>query len=188
MSRGMHRKHLPPLLTFGPAVTLINVNRLAAQLSLGPDGTPVPYPVAHQSARALLQALAVPLIYLGADTYYNQDALEEALHFVTRFGGPGFIAPGSAGLSRRAEGKTVSGLTRLTEADLKAGHQAARRSLMAAARRRTLPPRRSPFLPPKRKGPTITPPVIPDILLRQLVPPDLSHLGGTEKGAPPSPP
>ena len=44
----------------------------------------------------LLLALRVPLFHIGPNTMYNQTALERILYVLTRYGGPGFAAPGSA--------------------------------------------------------------------------------------------
>ena len=44
----------------------------------------------------MLRNLRIPIIHIAADSYFNFYALEKAIFFLSRFGGPGYAAPGSS--------------------------------------------------------------------------------------------
>lgn len=55
-------------------------------------------------ARLLLQNLGVPLVnWSNGETYFQFDAFEKAAYFVSRYGGPGFLAPGQGNYERDAQ-------------------------------------------------------------------------------------
>lgn len=44
----------------------------------------------------ILRSLRIPIIHIAKDSYFNFYALEKAIFYLSRFGGPGYAAPGSA--------------------------------------------------------------------------------------------
>jgi len=75
-------------------------------------------------ARATLLALGVRTIeWPNGESYFNFQALEKAFLLVSRFGGPGFIAPGTAAKGNRAyrssKRKTQLGVTDVTAETIK---------------------------------------------------------------------
>ena len=51
--------------------------------------------VSEKHALLFLRALKVPILYVPGRKLYSPIALETVLHVLTRYGGPGFIAPAS---------------------------------------------------------------------------------------------
>lgn len=51
--------------------------------------------ISRNTAVRLLHALKIPLFHIAKSSLYNQAALERVLYVLTRYGGPGFAAPGS---------------------------------------------------------------------------------------------
>ncbi len=51
--------------------------------------------ISRGTATLLCRALKVPLFYIKESALYNQSAFERILYVLTRYGGPGFAAPGS---------------------------------------------------------------------------------------------
>lgn len=70
----------------GRAVQLVDILTLATQLN-----------ISRAAATSTLVQLKVPLVYIGEDIFFSIHALEKALFFVSRYGGRGFMAPGSLG-------------------------------------------------------------------------------------------
>ena len=48
------------------------------------------------AATHILRSLRIPIIHIAKDSYFNFYALEKAIFFLSRFGGPGYAAPGSS--------------------------------------------------------------------------------------------
>lgn len=51
--------------------------------------------ISRGTATRLCHSLKIPLFYIGKSALYNQMAFEKIIYTLTRYGGPGFAAPGS---------------------------------------------------------------------------------------------
>lgn len=48
-----------------------------------------------KAAHKFLRDLQVPVLYVGDNSYFNAEALDKVMYYITRHGGQGFAAPGS---------------------------------------------------------------------------------------------
>lgn len=49
----------------------------------------------RRSALSLLRTLRIPVFHVGNEGFFNFHTFEKVIFYLTRFGGPGFAAPGS---------------------------------------------------------------------------------------------
>ena len=97
------RIHTKTPLYLGPATNLRPISELCDQI----PGFKI------RRALKFLRDLAVPIMYIGRECYFLQDALEIGLRGVLRHGGPGFAAPGST-YRRKYGGSPGPGQTPVT--------------------------------------------------------------------------
>jgi len=72
--------------------------------------------VSNRAMLATLRGLRIPLVYLGSKIYVNSIALDKALYYCSRHGGPGFAASGTAFKSRMGQSSPLP--LELTDEDL----------------------------------------------------------------------
>jgi len=53
------------------------------------------FKISRGTATRLCHSLKIPLFYIGKSALFNQTAFEKIIYTLTRYGGPGFAAPGS---------------------------------------------------------------------------------------------
>jgi len=99
-----------PVLLIGRSVELHSVASLSLTLRM-----------TQQSAFSFLRKLHVPLVAIGKNSFFHISSLERALFYAARFGGPGFVAPGSYAKStgKWKNKPGYQGPSRLTLEDIK---------------------------------------------------------------------
>lgn len=72
----------------------------------------------RHAATLLLKKLRIPLMHVQKQAFFNMYTLEKVVFFLTRFGGRGFIAPGS---ETKRQGRYVGGSvpTEISDEDVK---------------------------------------------------------------------
>ena len=75
------------------------------------------FKLSRHAAIKMCASLHIPLLHVGSSSLFNLSALERALYVLTRYGGPGFVAPASTFKNKQKHKNPAFGspVTEMTE-------------------------------------------------------------------------